>query len=98
MKETSERKLDLGDGYWLCNDKYCWWIMKEYEAKSGKNKGKVTLKNLTGYHPTVESAFLDLSEYHTRTFDVKSIKSLIKEVKSLKSSITRMIGAINGQV
>ena len=94
MKETTERKLNLGNGYWLCNDPYCWWIMKEYEYKEGKNKGKTYLKNITGYHISAENAFLWLSEYHTRGFDTKSIKVLIKEIKSTRAMIERMLSDV----
>ena len=90
MSDTKERKLSLGQGYWLCNDQYSWWISKEYFHKKGKNLDKPYMKNLTGYHISVENAFLALSEAHTRMFNTQSIKSLIKEVKSLKSLITEL--------
>ena len=93
-EESKERKLSLGQGYWLYNDKYSWWICKEYFHKKGKNQDKPYLKNLTGYHISVENAFLALSEQHIRMFNTQSIKSLIKEVKSLKSLITELIGNV----
>lgn len=93
MNDT-ERKLSLGQGYWLYNDKYSWWICKEYFHQTGKNKDKPYLKNLTGYHTTVENAFLALSEAHIRMFNTNSIKSLIREVKALKSLITELIGNV----
>lgn len=96
---TEYRQLELGNGYYLCSDAYSWWIMKDYVYKSGKNKGKQYQKNITGYHPTAESAFLRLSEAHTRLFDTTSIKTLIKETKKLKKAITEMIkGYENGRL
>ena len=90
MTEAKERKLSLGQGYWLCNDAYSWWICKEYFHKKGKNTDKPYMKNLTGYHVSVENAFLALSEAHIRMFNTQSIKSLVREVKSLKSLITEL--------
>ena len=94
-KEVSERKINLGNGYTLCNDPYCYWITKDYVYESGKNKGKVYSKNITGYHSTIENAFFRLSEYHTRQFDTKSINMLIREVRRLKQTISDLIKEID---
>lgn len=86
MSENT-REIPLGNGYFLINDPYCWWIEKEYISK--KN-GKPQRKNLTMYNISVENAFESLSDYHIKAFDTKSIKSLIKEIKSLKKEIKEM--------
>lgn len=89
--KQNERKLKLGNGYWLCNDPYCWWIEKEYVFKEGKHKGETFRKNITGWCVSAENAFEGLSDYHTKAFDTKSIKVLIKEIKSTRAMLKKML-------
>lgn len=87
MTNEKERKIKLGGGYWLANDKYCCWIEKEYVTKEGKNKGKTYLKRVSGYHSRLEDALESFCDRHSREINAKSVNNLIKEIKSLKSLI-----------
>lgn len=84
---SEDRKIKLGHGYWLFSDPYCYWICKEYERKKGKNVGDPYLKRVTGYYPTIQMTLEGLSDRHMREIESKSINTLIKEIKSLKTLI-----------
>lgn len=84
---SEDRKIKLGHGYWLYSDPYCYWICKEYEYKQGKHIGETYIKRITGYYPTIQMTFEGLSARHTREIESKSINTLIKEIKSLKTLI-----------
>ena len=81
MIEEKENRRKLGNGYFLCNDRFCWWISRISIQENGKER----LNRVSGYHRDVTDAFLSLSDYVTRSFESKSITTLIKEVKGLKS-------------
>lgn len=89
------REIPLGNGYYLINDPYCWWIEKEYISKK---TGKPQRKNLTMYNISVENAFESLTDYHIKAFDTKSITRLIKEIKTLKKEIREMIGEYHERI
>lgn len=95
---SDERKIKLGGGYWLCSDQYCCWISKECVAKSGKNKGKTYLRRYSGYNTNVEDALQDVVDRHAREVNSKSISSLIKEIKTLKTEIRALIGVYNERI
>lgn len=84
---SDDRKIKLGGGYWLCSDQYCCWICKEYTTKSGKNAGKTYLRRYSGYNVRIEDALEDVVDRYSREISAKSINTLIKEIKSLKSLI-----------
>lgn len=83
----TDRKISLGGGYWLVNDSNCCWIEKEYVYKTGKRAGEKYLKRVSGYTARVEDALVSFCDGHTREFNARSVNSLIKEIKSLKSLI-----------
>ena len=87
MKQEKDRKIKLGGGYWLVSDKYWCWIMQECVTKEGKNKGKVYHKRVSGYCAKIEDALESLCDRHSREISANSINTLIKEIKSLKSLI-----------
>ena len=87
---SEDRKRELGHGYWLCNDPYCYWICKEYEYKQGKHKGETYIKRITGYYPTIQLAFKGLSDRHTREIESESIETLIEEIKSFNSLLIEL--------
>ena len=93
-----ERKIKLGGGYWLCSDQYCCWISKEYTTKEGKNAGKTYLRRYSGYVSNVEDALESVVDRYTREVNAKSINTLIKEIKTLKTEIKAMIGEYNERV
>jgi len=82
-----ERKIKLGGGYWLVNDPYCYWIAKEYEYKKGKHIGEIYLKRVSGYTANITDALEGFCESHIREIEARSVKTLIKEVKSLKTLV-----------
>ena len=88
---SDERKIKLGGGYWLCSDQYCCWISKEYTTK----EGKTYLRRYSGYSSNVEDALQGVVDRHTREIYAKSINTLIKEIKSLKTEIRKIIGEVN---
>lgn len=85
------REIPLGNGYYLINDPYCWWIEKEYISSK---TGKPQRKNLTMYNISVENAFESLTDYHRKAFDTKSMKVLIKEIKSTRAMIEKMLSDV----
>ena len=87
MTEEKERKIKLGGGFWLISDPYCCWICKEYKYQKGAHVGETYLKRVSGYTAKVEDALESLCDRHTREINAKSVNSLIKEIKSLKSLI-----------
>ena len=89
IKET-DRKIKLGGGFWLCSDPYCCWISKEYVTKEGKHKGETYLKRCSGYCAKVEDALESVCDRHSREINVSSINQLTKEIKSLKSLIKQI--------
>ena len=90
MSNNDERKIRLGGGFWLINDKYCCWICKEYVYQDGKHKGETYLKRVSGYNAKVEDALEDAIDRHTREINAKSINTLIHEIKSLKATVRRL--------
>lgn len=93
MIEEKENRQKLSNGYWLCHDRYCWWICKESDEvnkKTGKKNKRVTLRRVSGYAPTVADAFESLSVRVQREIEAKSITMLIKEEKALKSLVTQL--------
>ena len=95
---SDERKINLGGGYWLCSDQFCCWISKEYVTKDGKNKGKKYLRRYSGYVSNVEDALESVVDRYTREVNAKSINTLIKEIKTLKTEIRALIGEYNERI
>lgn len=93
---ANERKIDLGDGYWLINDPYCCWISQESVYQDGKNKGKTYLKRVSGYHNRVEDAVISFVNKSVRTKKADSIETLIEEIKSLKSLVKSLNWHLRG--
>ena len=87
MSEDKERRIELGGGYWLCSDQYCYWICKEYRYKDGKHKGETYLKRVSGYTASIQDAVWGFCESHIREIDARSIKTLTKEISALKSLV-----------
>lgn len=90
---SQERKISLGGGYYLMSDPQCCWIAKKHTTK----EGKVKMDRVSGYKANVEDALESLFNRDTRTFHAKSIKALIKEIKSLKSLVKQMNWNLGGE-
>lgn len=92
-----EKRMDIGGGYTLVRDPYCCWIEAKHIVTKGKHEGNEVIRRVSGYHPTVESALLSLSDVRLRKIDAESIQSLIDEIKTLKSNVQAWARAIEEQ-
>lgn len=54
-------KIKVGKFY-LCSDRYCYWINEEYEVEKGKTKGTKKIRNVTGYCHTFEKVIQTFRE------------------------------------
>ena len=94
MSKETDRRIKLGGGYWLCNDPYCCWISKEYTTKEGKHQGETYLRRCSGYTANIGDALESFCERHMRECNAKSVNSLIKEIKSLKTLLNTFRGNV----
>ena len=77
-------KIKLSDKYYLNSDKFCYWITEEVEVKTGKNKGSITEKRISGYMNTfagVVDTFVEKKLKAAETGDMEELSQIITELK-----------------
>lgn len=101
-------KIKVGKFY-LCSDRYCYWIDEEYEVEKGKNKGKTKLRNVTGWCNSFEkcrNSFIERrmgENGETALLEVlDGFKSLFEDLKALdeakfKADMERLKEVANGK-
>lgn len=82
--EIKENAIKLGDGYYLCLDRYNGYTMKEYEEK-----GKKVLKRITGYSQNLLDTIDECLEHRVSEQVAKELNDIKEAVVGIEKSITK---------
>ena len=80
-------RIKLDKNHYLNSDTYSCWITCEYEIKTGKRKGSVDEKRVSGYEPTFEMAVESYIDKKINGSDATKISQLAEEVRALKTEV-----------
>ena len=80
-------RIKLDKKHYLNSDTYSYWITCEYEIKTGKRKGSVDEKRVSGYEPTFEMAVESYIDKKINGSDAAEVAQLVKEIKDLKTEV-----------
>ena len=83
-------KIQVGK-YIINSDSRNWWIEEEYEVTKGDTKGKIKIRNITGYCWTFERC---LKNFRERTLGESGATTLLELLEALRSVFEDM-DAIN---
>ena len=84
MSEIKEHAISLGDGYYLCLDRYNGYTMKEYE-----DKGKKVLRRITGYSHELVDAIDECLERRIGEQAAKDLTDIKEAVMAMEKSIAK---------
>lgn len=84
MSEIKEHAISLGDGYYLCLDRYNGYIMKEYE-----DKGKKVLRRITGYSHELVDAIDECLEHRIGEQAAEALTDIKETVIGIEKSIAK---------
>ena len=83
--------LDLGNGYRIVSDAYCYMVQREVEV-TRRNTGLVEkeFKDI-GYCPSINSALKYIVDKELKTTNASDLESLINKVDELKKHIDDVV-------
>lgn len=78
------RKMKIKVGkFYLCSDRYCYWINEEYEVEKGKTKGAKKIRNVTGYCHTFEKVIQTFRERRIGNTEATTFIQLLDALKDI---------------
>lgn len=82
--EIKENAIKLGDGYYLCLDRYNGYTMKEYEEK-----GKKVLKRITGYSQNLLDTIDECLEHRVSEQVAKALIDIKNSISDIEKDIAK---------
>lgn len=69
--------INMGNGIYLCHDRYQWWFGKKINRKDGKTQ----FDPITGYFRELSGAFEDLGKREARSINAESVQELVEALR-----------------
>ena len=76
-------RIKLDDKHWLNSDAYSCWVTRETLSKGGKK----TVRNVSGYYPTLAGAVESYVEKKIKSAEADKISKLNTQLKELKKEV-----------
>ena len=76
-------RIKLDEKHWINSDSYSCWIASETKNK----KGNTTVRNVSGYYPTIAGAVENYIEKKIMSSEATKIIDLKKQLEELKSEV-----------
>lgn len=80
-------RIKLDDKHYLICDPFCYWIACEYEVKTGKGKGNVAERRVSGYRTNFYEAVDSFIERKIKTAEIGDFSELTKTIDELKEEV-----------